>query len=171
MRNMSHLMNGLREMAYARMASVALPGQRFFTPLPEFWDRLNEVAPAGVQLVDTGCGRGDLLGEAEAMGRELIGIDVASRTGQDSRVLMRNAITYPWSAATWPMLCRPSHDGWAAEVMKVARQAGAIVLYVGLPKNYRQDLGRVRSVNHGIVGAEGERLYVIAPYRPRMEKP
>ncbi len=163
---MSAMMNSLRELAYARMGGAgALPDHRFFTPLPDFWDSLEVVTPVGVQLVDTGCGRGDLLGEAALAGRILLGIDVAYRSGQNACVKKHNAITYPWGRLTWPMICRPSHDGWAEETVKAAREAGATVLYVGLPKNYYRDLGRVRSVNHGVVGEEGERLYVISPYR------
>jgi hypothetical protein len=156
----------IRDYAYASgLFDMSLPGNRFFRPLPRFWEALDEVVPRDVQLVDAGCGRGDLLREAAQVGRALLGIDVSSREGQDPRVLPLDAIRFKWNKRIWPMMCRPSHDGWAHLTMQAARKAGAGVLYVGLPKNYEVDLGSVRSTSHGIVGKEGERLYLLEPYR------
>ena len=153
--------------AYSPGLLDGLPSQRFFTPTPDFWALLDQVAPPGIQVVDSGCGMGDLIGEAEQHGRHLLGIDVGYRQGQDRRVKRENAIYYPWSPEVWPMMCRPSHDGWAYYTMQNARKRGATVLYVGLPKNYDRDFGRVRSTCLGVVGEEGERLYVMQPYKPR----
>lgn len=152
---------------YSLAASMleGLPSHRFFTPLPEFWKVLDLVAPPGVQLVDTGCGMGYLIGEAEPHGRRLVGIDIGTRVGQDPRVRREDALSYPWAPDMWPLICRPSHDGWAYDTMRLARQRGAAVLYVGLPRNYERDLGSVRSKRYGVVGEEGERLYVVEPYR------
>lgn len=157
---------GIRDFAYASdLFGVTLPANRFFTPLPCFWDVLDTVVPGEVQLVDAGCGKGDLLQEASQVGRSLIGIDVALRDGQDPRVLQKNAIRFGWNERMWPMMCRPSHDGWAYLTMQAARRCGACVLYVGLPKNYKVDLGSARSTCYGVVGEEGERLYLLRPYR------
>ncbi len=156
----------VRDYAYASgLFGLSLPANRFFTPLPRFWDVLNDVVPHEVQLVDAGCGQGDLLREADQVGRTLIGIDVTPRDDQDPRVLLLDAIRFRWNKRIWPMMCRPSHDGWAYLTMRAARKAGAGVLYVGLPKNYAVDLGSVRSTSHGIVGEEGERLYLLEPYQ------
>jgi hypothetical protein len=155
----------IRARAYASLMMVGLPSQRFFTPLDSFWPLLDSLVPANVQLVDSGCGMGDLIGEAELHGRGLIGIDVGYREGQDARIQQADAVSYPWDSTTWPMICRPSHDGWAFYTMQKARKAGAAVLYVGLPKNYQRDFGHVRSTCYGIVGEEGERLYVMQPYQ------
>lgn len=155
----------IRAHAYASPVLFGLPSHRFFTPLPCFWEKLKAVVPDSVQLVDSGCGMGDLIGEAEKVGRILKGIDVGFREGQDRRVQREDAITYDWTPETWPMMCRPSHDGWAYYTMQNARKRGSAVLYVGLPRNYDRDLGRVRSKCYGVVGEEGEKLYVIDPFR------
>jgi hypothetical protein len=157
----------VRALAYRYLSSVSLPAQRFFEPLPCFWDKLNEAVPQGVQLVDSGCGTGALIDEAFAAGRSLIGIDIAARDVQHEAVVRANAITYNWSAEVWPLVCRPSHDGWAYETMIAARKRGAAYLYVGLPSNYLIDLGYVRSVCFGVVGVEGEKLYFVRPYKKR----
>lgn len=157
----------IRAHAYASPLPFDLPSHRFFTPLPCFWEKLDVLVPADVQLVDSGCGMGDLLREAETVGRTLIGIDVGYRTGQDARIQRKDAIAYAWSKSVWPMMCRPSHDGWAYYTMQNARKRGAAVLYVGLPTNYERDFGGARSVCHGVVGEEGEHLYVMQPYKKR----
>lgn len=144
-----------------------LPNQRFFTPTAKFWMVLSEALPVDVILVDAGCGRGDLISEAHSRGMTILGIDICAREGQDARVEHVDAVTYPWSTKRWLMICRPSHDGWASDATHRARQRGAHVLYVGLPSNYERDLGQIRSKCLGKVGMEGEKLYLIKPYKQK----
>lgn len=162
---MLDLMADLRRDAMRRINRTGgLPNQRFFTPTEAFWQALGDVLPAGVGLVDAGCGRGDLIGEAEGRGMTIHGIDICDREGQDPRVVRADAVSYPWSAARWLMMCRPDHSGWAWDATRLARRRGAHVLYVGLPDNYRRDLGRMKNECLGRVGVEGENLYLLKPY-------
>lgn len=165
---MLDLMGEIRRSAMMQLNRMGgLPNQRFFTPTDDFWRALGEVLPADVNLVDAGCGRGDLIGEAERYGMTIHGIDICARDGQDPRVAHADAVPYPWSPECWPMMCRPSHDGWTWDATRQARKSGAHVLYVGLPGNYKQDLGHMRAECLGEVGMEGEKLYLIKPYKQK----
>lgn len=162
---MLDLMSEIRRSAMHQLNRMGgLPNQRFFTPTDAFWQVLGETLPADVTLVDAGCGRGELIGEAHSRGMTIRGIDICVREGQDARVEHVDAVSYPWGAKRWLMMCRPSHDGWAREATTQARQLGAHVLYVGLPSNYERDLGKIRGKCLGKVGVEGEKLYLIQPY-------
>lgn len=160
------MMSDIRARAAMLLRSMGgLPNQRFFTPRGRFWRVLREVVPGDVDLVDAGCGRGDLIVEGAALAFDLIGIDISPREGQNSRVVLCDAVEYDWGPFVWPLICRPSHDGWVADTVSAARKAGATVLYVSTQQNYKRDLGRIRSKCLGIVGLEGERMYLIPPYK------
>ena len=156
---------GLDSLASAVKAQLTLGNLRFFTPTDRFWEVLHDIVPADVALVDCGTGRGDLIEEAASHNIPMIGIDISKREGQSSRVLQADALTWEWGNKTWPMFCRPSHDGWSFGTMRKARKANAHVIYVGLSGNYENDMGATRSRNLGIVGEEGERLYFLKPYK------
>lgn len=160
----STLMQQLRQQAYATMQ---MPINRFFTPVPYFWELLR-LWP-GVSFVDCGCGDGSLIGESIKNGLRIKGCDIATRDGQDRRVTQMDATTLSWSAKRWPLICRPSHDGWTAEVIDAARRQGAHSLYVGLSRNFQQDIGCFAGARKSQlpVGEEGEWLYVIKPLRSR----
>lgn len=165
---MNDVLDDVRALTYSRLSSSEpMCALRWFTPTDEFWKLLDRIVPPGVLLVDAGCGMGKLVEESQARGRRMLGIDIMPRDGQTPGIVsIQDAIRYGWSETTWPLICRPSHDGWCYDAAHQARRKGAHVLYVGLPKNYGRDMGRVRSKSYGVIGAEGERLYAVKPLQP-----
>lgn len=158
----------LRGMVSARsaMGGVALPATRFFKPTRKLFMLLARLDRGGaLTFIDCGCGTGATTRELRAEGFDVKGIDLLRREGQGIDVSVCDAVLYPFSATVWPLICRPSHDGWAREVLDQARIAGAHVLYAGLPKNLKYDMGRVQYSKHWReVGSEGETLYLYAPH-------
>ena len=79
---------------------------------------------------------------------------------------MMDATRFKYTPACWPVICRPSHDGWCFDTIEAALEQGAHALYVGLPKNRQTDTGRYYRRVHKTwkkVGAEGESMRMYAP--------
>jgi hypothetical protein len=148
-------------------SGMVLPSQRFFTPTQRFWQVLRHEVPTNVTLVDCGCGMGDLIPEGKENGFVIQGIDICRREGQNPEVSIRSAHMFQWQENVWPLICRPDHSGWVSVVAENARLMGAKLLYVSKYNNYERDVGRIRGVSRGLVGEEGERLYVLNPYTRR----
>lgn len=140
------------------LQGVVLPSQQFFIPTDVFWSILRRLVRQ-ITVVDAGCGVGGLLDSAKDHGITMIGIDVLQRETQHPDVTIANAITYPYDATTWPMICRPCHDVWVEDTITNALRASASAIYVGLPHNYYRDLGDMISADLGEVGEDGEHLY------------
>lgn len=143
-----------------------MPNLRFFTPLPIFWKMLTLVCGEKVLLVDCGCGKGDLISEGITNDRAILGIDVMPRENQDSKVMSIDAMDYKWSPTVWPLICRPSHEGWVSDVVKNALSQGATPIYVSLNKNRIRDLEEYQENSwmlHIKVGQDGEHMWVILP--------
>jgi hypothetical protein len=141
-----------------------LPEGRFFTPKPAFWDYLKTLR--GIRIIECGAGSGDLISEAEQHGLAITANDICRRPGQDPRVRSDDATALDWSPTLWPLICRPSHDGWANEVADRAQTQGSYTLWVGLPRNFEKDLscyGPKCKLFRDDVGEDGERLYIIKP--------
>lgn len=154
-------------MAYYPMLS--LPSQTFFNPTPNFWVLLDQLVPSNVQLIDSGCGMGHLIDQAKTHDRAVIGIDINRRDNQNPDVMYCDAVYYEWSPTVWPLICRPDHSGWAYQAAFNARNAGSTVIYAGLPSNYQQDFGYIRSADYGAIGEDGEHLYLIKPFVRQMK--
>lgn len=160
-------MNPLQQVRFRMMGCITMPANRFFTPLPAFWQVMLELViekrTAGIDLkfMDCGCGAGELISEASDRGIQLVGCDLLDRDGQSEQVLQLDATRIRWAHNYWPLICRPNHDGWASEVISNAREQGACAIYVGLPRNYSQDVaGLGMKVLQRKVGREGETLYI-----------
>lgn len=146
------------------LSNLTMPAGRFFTPLPLFW-YLMSCFSRQVKFIDCGCGDGSLLIEAREHEIPIVrAVDLAHREGQLPEVEKVDATELEWSPYLWPLLCRPSHDGWAQEVMENARKQQSSTIYVGLPSNYHRDVFRhaVRMAK-GPVGQDGERMYLLRP--------
>lgn len=132
---------------------------RFFTPNETFWLSLEQFKH--IDLIDCGTGLALLPVEAKAKGFNMLGIDLAIQVGDTASIRM-DAIDYKFGYRTWPIICRPSHDGWCDEVIRNAKRSKASALYVGLRKNLTHDCyGHVRSAKRiaSNVGEEGESLW------------
>ena len=145
----------------AQDLNIELPSQVFFTPNEGFWDIVRSYVAEGIKFVDCGCGMGALIEQGQQRGIEIGGIDIGTREGQHSKVVHGDALELRWSPTLWPLVCRPSHDGWVHELFEIARCRGAGALYVGLPCNYHRDLSGLGAVRVAgpAVGAEGEHIY------------
>lgn len=160
-------MNLMQQVRARMMGSITFPANRFFTPLPVFWQVILELTiekrTAGIDLtfMDCGCGTGALISEALDHGIKLVGCDLMPREGQSSQVLQLDATRLRWTPNHWPLICRPDHDGWAAEVISNAAEQGARAIYVGLPRNYSRDVaGLGMRVLQRKVGRDGETMYI-----------
>lgn len=157
-------MQRLRDQAFG---SVVLPPGRFFTPRPVFWDILKAFVDGErglgrtLTFMDCGAGSGDLIQEAAQREIQLVGCDVMRRDGQSSAVMNIDATSIRWNEQYWPIICRPDHSGWAADVVSNAILQGARAIYISKPYNYHQDVGGLpikRFARH--VGEAGETMYI-----------
>lgn len=146
--------------------SNVLPAQRFFVPTEKFWTFLSE--HQHIDLVDCGTGDGQLLEEAKQRGLKLRGVDFRPRVGQSPLVEMRDATDIEWNSTRWPIVCRPDGDGWAFDVLQLAKRQGAAGLYIGFGDNYYRDINGLQARRYGDdFGVKGERLYVTQPSKDK----
>lgn len=152
----------MRQLKRDAMMGVTLPRGRFFKPKPKFFKVLAEHK---VGWVDAGCGSGELAHEARPHGITMLGIDLCAREGQMPDVVQLDATQMPYSSHLWPVICRPSHDGWAGDVIDCAHRRGARVLYVSKPGNFDLDVpdGLTVLSKHENVGMDGEHAWLLAP--------
>lgn len=149
-------------------ASTKLPPQVFFTPGVAFWMwMLGWIQRDGIEFIDCGCGMGILIEQAKQRGVKIRGVDFSKRQGQHKEVEQQNALDLRWGPKKWPLICRPSHDGWCEDVIRNAQRDGACAVYVGLPSNYQRDIGMFRTLRIGKnpVGVGGEMMYLIQPLK------
>lgn len=158
---MGDMLSSLRYMAYSRMGT--LPKLQWFEPTPTFWHTMDQWR-TDIAFVDAGCGLGNLTREAKKRGFDMMAVDICKRVGQVRSVMLMDACVMPYTRNLWPILCRPSHDGWAYGCISRALEMGASALYVSLPHNAERDLDDLQSkvsLQVTNVGAEGETLYLI----------
>lgn len=141
-----------------------LPAGRFFTPTSGFWEKLKIILAEypGVTLIDCGCGNGALIDEAAQHDIKMDGVDLCVRSDMNTRVRLIDATILRWSSSVWPIICRPSHGGWAETIVKQARKSpGAHAIYVGLPSNYKRDVpGLGMKVVARNIGESKETMYM-----------
>lgn len=140
---------------------VELIPQTFFTPNEDFWKALREALPDGVKLIDCGAGMGHVTAEARRRGFDMDAVDLCSREGMDPCVRIEDATRIQWGKYLWPLICRPCHNGFAAVIARNALVVHARLLYVGLQKNVRRDLGATPTRLRSNIGEEGENLYLL----------
>ena len=144
------------------MPNMTLPSGSFFEPNEKFWAAFE--AYKHLKLIDCGCGSGELLEAAIQRGFNMKGVDILRREKQSSKVMQADATLLPWSETQWPLICRPSHDGWANDVADKALIHGAHVLWVGKPNNYEVDSlceYKTRALARN-VGSDKETLYLLS---------
>lgn len=143
---------------------LELPPGQFFTPNESFWLHLR-LQPA-VKYIECGAGNGYTTVQALQRGLDMSAVDIAYREDTDNVVLMVDATLdiLPWSPRCWPLICRPSHGGWAGHVMSNAIRRGASTLYVGLERNVCIDIPDAfrTTLVATDVGLEGESMYVVS---------
>lgn len=147
---------------------IELPAGEFFRPTPKFWELMDWFAANKIRIKECGSGNGHTLVLAQAKGYNIRGYDLCKRPDQDPSVIIADATQLRWESDESPLICRPDHSGWTAEVVNNARAAGRPSFYVGLSRNYMTDIGmfRARTVVRD-VGQQGEHCWAILPLKSK----
>lgn len=161
------VMASLRARAMAMHGDVVLPAIRFFTGNDLFFSSLKALVDekgGRPMILECGCGSQDTTRDLAARGFLVRGVDLYRREGQTSDVYIQDAVMMPFDEMTWALLCRPDHSGWASDTIERCIKRGGVGIYVGLEKNYHQDIDE--DVNEFMVkricnvGVEGEDMWV-----------
>lgn len=127
----------------------------FFVPAQEFlvWAKRELF---GRLLFDVGCGSGSASRLLRKAGLTTWPLDLM-RPLTGTHHTTADGTTYPYTASSVVVLCRPCHGEFTMEVVRqaVARRVGD-VLYVGLEKNVEADLGEYASRFEKMLDGAGE---------------
>lgn len=136
------------------------PATRFFEPNGRFFAFMDQFK--GKFICDCGSGSGFVPHALRAWGHDADGIDLYSRE-DGYPVTIKDATERVWRPSDFVLVCRPSHGGWAGEVIQNAIDAGAMVGYVGLYRNIYTDLTeeQINAVNIRVehVGSDDEFIW------------
>ncbi|HEX7313322.1 MAG TPA: class I SAM-dependent methyltransferase [Pyrinomonadaceae bacterium] len=141
---------------------LPLPAVIFFRPKPKFVEWMRCTVGAGL-VYDVGAGCGQVSRALSDAGLAVKAIDTTLRVRGEFRVHQADGASFPYEEDSTAMLCRPCHGLFTQAVIERAIERGARrVLYVGLPRNVKLDLGsyagRFRRVLTG-AGEDGENVY------------
>uniref|UniRef100_A0AAU6W343 Uncharacterized protein n=1 Tax=Pseudomonas phage Cygsa01 TaxID=3138529 RepID=A0AAU6W343_9VIRU len=136
------------------------PATRFFEPNGRFFEFMDQYK--GKFICDCGSGSGFVPHALRVWGHDADGIDLYSRA-DGYQVTIKDATEREWRPTDFVLVCRPSHGGWATEVIQNAIEAGAMVGYVGLARNLYTDLTQEQIDSVDLVvtdlGGDGEFMY------------
>lgn len=136
------------------------PATRFFEPNGRFFEFMDQFK--GKYICDCGSGSGFVPHALRVWGHDAEGIDLYVRE-DGYPVTIKDATEREWRHTDFVLVCRPSHGGWAEEVIQNAVDAGAMVGYVGLYRNIHIDLSDelITTVNRVVdhIGSEDEFMY------------
>lgn len=143
----------------------ALPEMQFFKPKEQFFSYLDKRFPQ-MPIVDIGAGTGHLSMALAERGWKVIAIDPFERDGRVWNVVPLDAITFNYPPESLPIVARPCHGHWLEMSIEQAMRTCSVMLYVGLQKNFEQDLDGLDrlyflSYRREIVGSDGEVVVVI----------
>lgn len=116
-----------------------LPSQVFFDPKPAF---LNWFVPflRGRVHVDAGAGVGHLAAMLQGRNVATVSLDAYQREEHESFVLPIDARKFNYAQGMVVTICRPDRGPWAQEVIELATEAGATVVYCGRAHWVENDL-------------------------------
>lgn len=135
---------------------LPLPAVIFFRPKSRFVGWMRDTTGAGL-VYDVGAGCGHVSRALSDAGLNVAAIDITFRLHGEFRVQLGNGASYPYKAGSTVMLCRPCHGLFVRGVIERAIKCGARrVLYVGLPRNRRDDLGEYTSQFRKVLERAGE---------------
>jgi len=141
-----------------------LPKLKFFEPTKRFLKWMKETY--GDRLIyDVGAGCGHVAKALSEFGMKVVAIDINRRDGgEEFLVELSNAEAYNYKEESVVMICRPCHGEFAEEVIFRAAECHArFIMYVGLKKNFKNDLGPHFSSFKPVLknaGLEGETVLV-----------
>jgi hypothetical protein len=113
----------------------------------------------GKLIYDVGSGMGHVGKALAKAGMLVTAIGLAPRDQSEFPVLQADSTIYPFERDALMMLCRPCHDDRFVRktVLRALSSGARTVIYVGLQRNVRQDLGahykqftkrRIRNIGH-----------------------
>lgn len=121
-----------------------LPSLRFFEPRKSFISYM--VSRPAATVYDVGAGDGFASHQLRNAGVDARPIDLNYRSGRKYPVEIANAVEYDYEPQSYLMFCRPCHGPWVEVTIHYAlRQGVAGFIYVGLRKNFEDDLGEYAS--------------------------
>jgi len=140
----------------------ALPAQKFFEPNKAFLTYMKKFSRRYVY--DVGAGMGHVTVALRKAGIKKVNpIDMFPREGAVTKVTYGNGIDYPYKSNSLVMLCRPCHGHFVEPVIERAIERRADIMYVGLTKNVKNDLGDYYRKFKKVLskaGADGEHVWV-----------
>lgn len=146
-----------------RRAGLMLPDQIFFQPKKEFLTYMKKHFRLRM-IYDVGAGKGHVTQALRKAGlKHLRPIDMNPRDAAVVPVLHADATDHPFKSHSLVMLCRPCHGSFVYDTITRAIERKADVMYVGLTKNVKHDLGdyyrKFKKVAKN-VGEDGEHVWL-----------
>lgn len=128
---------------FALLQGASLPAQTFFNPKKSFLDFMKKKFRSRY-IYDVGAGSGHVTVALRKAGiKEVNPIDILSRDGQVTKVNYGDGTAYPFKKHSLILLCRPCHGTFVEGTIENALNRGVSgILYAGLTKNVKNDLGR-----------------------------
>lgn len=139
---------------------------QFFKPKKRFISFMN-TRFGKRRIYEAGAGMGHTSKALHDAGIEVIAIDSNHREGAVFKVEIDDATDYNYRCEPIVLICRPCH-GFLTEaiITQAIRKRAEAIVYVGLPKNTKGDLGQFRRrfrVEMRNAGADRESVYVWRP--------
>lgn len=149
-----------RQQATKLILGGTLPSVKFFEPTSRFLMWMEKTFKTKT-IYDVGAGCGQVSRALAERGLGVVAIDINRRECNESfPVVIADGESYEYRPGSVVMLCRPCHGSFVTQVVSHAIYRGAAtVLYVGLRKNFADDLGaRLSQFKRALTGAglEGE---------------
>ena len=132
--------------------------RKYFHPTAQF-ERWMKAHYAKKHICEIGAGVGHVAKLLAESGLRVTAIDLEPKAASEFNVIKADSTTYPYDKNAVAMLCRPCHeDGFVRKTILRALNSGVrTVIYVGLHRNVRQDLGgyyreftkrRIKGIGH-----------------------
>lgn len=161
----------VNEMNVAMMAELGcdpLPNIVFFDPNDTFLCWVRDMVEHGGYggVVDVGAGCGHLASKLAKMGLRVLAIDNVERESTIFPVQNLDATTMSYAPTMLPIMARPCHNEWIEDtVKKVFADGVKQFIYVGLEKNFADDLGELMGFKKTFfeweAGEEGEKVVLL----------
>jgi hypothetical protein len=153
-----------------RIEALSMP--TFFAPTKTFIDYV--LGQSATRIIDAGAGMGHVARALSDAGHhQVLAIDMYCRAGADPMVERVDATEFRYQPGDLVLIARPCRGVWIDQVIRIATEAGATVLYITKPKNVELDLDAPLQANGtaipGEIGDEGEIMLQFSGPQPLPE--
>jgi hypothetical protein len=144
-----------------------LPNAQWFKPNKVFTSWFVNRFKKAWHVYEAGCGMGHTTKALRDVGMEVTGVDANRRPGSVVRVEIADATDFDYRTDPTVLICRPCHGPFCEAVIQraIACRSEAIV-YVGIEKNVRGDLGKFWRFFSRELENAGEDKEVVYVWRP-----